>query len=37
MRLLRDTLPVAPRYPRAFDMLVVDEVHTCAPSGSGSC
>jgi len=34
-RLLRDVLPAAPRYPRTFDMLVVDEVHTCAPSGSG--
>ena len=32
MRLLRDVLPVAPKYPRTFDMLVVDEVHTCAPS-----
>ena len=26
----------APRgYPRAFDLLIVDEVHTCAPSGRG--
>ena len=32
MRLLRDVLPIAPKYPRTFDMLVVDEVHTCAPS-----
>ncbi|HEY9474236.1 MAG TPA: DISARM system SNF2-like helicase DrmD, partial [Mycobacteriales bacterium] len=35
MRLLRDVLPSAPRYPRTFDLLVVDEVHTCAPSGRG--
>src|SRR5450755_4196981 len=35
MRLLREVLPVAPKYPRTFDMLVVDEVHTCAPSGHG--
>jgi superfamily II DNA or RNA helicase len=35
MRLLREVLPAAPRYPREFDLLVVDEVHTCAPSGRG--
>jgi superfamily II DNA or RNA helicase len=35
MRLLREVLPAAPKYPRAFDLLVVDEVHTCAPSGRG--
>jgi superfamily II DNA or RNA helicase len=35
MRLLREVLPTAPKYPRTFDMLVVDEVHTCAPSGHG--
>ena len=35
MRLLREVLPIAPKYPRTFDMLVVDEVHTCAPSGRG--
>jgi superfamily II DNA or RNA helicase len=35
MRLLREILPIAPKYPRTFDMLVVDEVHTCAPSGRG--
>ncbi len=35
MRLLREVLPMTPRYPRAFDLLVVDEVHTCAPSGRG--
>lgn len=35
MALLRSILPPTPQYPRAFDLLVVDEVHTCAPSGSG--
>ncbi|MBB4957890.1 DISARM system SNF2-like helicase DrmD [Micromonospora polyrhachis] len=35
MRLLREVLPTTPRYPRAFDLLVVDEIHTCAPSGRG--
>ena len=35
LRLLREVLPTAPRYPREFDLLVVDEVHTCAPSGRG--
>ncbi|MGJ6968626.1 DISARM system SNF2-like helicase DrmD [Streptosporangium sp. G11] len=34
-RLLRDVLPAVPRYPRAFDLLVVDEVHTCAPATRG--
>ena len=35
MRLLREILPSAPRYPRTFDLLVVDEVHTCAPQARG--
>ncbi|GGV42972.1 helicase SNF2 family protein [Actinomadura cremea] len=35
LRLLRDVLPAVPRHPRTFDLLVVDEVHTCAPSGRG--
>ncbi|MCW2905091.1 MAG: helicase [Streptosporangiaceae bacterium] len=35
MRLLREILPPVPSYPRAFDLLVVDEVHTCVPSGNG--
>ncbi|MFD0203851.1 MULTISPECIES: DISARM system SNF2-like helicase DrmD [Saccharothrix] len=35
MRLLNQVLPSAPEYPRKFDLLVVDEVHTCAPSGRG--
>lgn len=34
-RMLREFLPETPGYPRAFDLLVVDEVHTCAPSGRG--
>jgi len=36
MRLLRDVLPVGPpTLPRAFDLLIVDEVHGCAPAGRG--
>ncbi|WP_364710930.1 DISARM system SNF2-like helicase DrmD [Streptomyces ossamyceticus] len=35
LRMLREVLPHVPEYPRAFDLLVVDEVHTCAPSGTG--
>ncbi|MCT4354785.1 DISARM system SNF2-like helicase DrmD [Streptomyces sp. Je 1-79] len=35
LRMLREVLPQIPEYPRAFDLLVVDEVHTCAPSGTG--
>ncbi|MEV7776680.1 DISARM system SNF2-like helicase DrmD [Kitasatospora sp. NPDC088351] len=35
LALLRSILPSVPQYPRTFDLLVVDEVHTCAPSGSG--
>jgi hypothetical protein len=35
MRLLREVLPAVARYPREFDLLVVDEVHTCAPAGRG--
>ncbi|MEW2388317.1 DISARM system SNF2-like helicase DrmD [Streptomyces venezuelae] len=34
-RMLRELLPQVPQYPRKFDLLVVDEVHTCAPSGTG--
>lgn len=34
-RMLREILPDVPRYPRTFDLLVVDEVHTCAPTGTG--
>jgi len=35
MRMLREVLPAAPKYPRTFDLLVVDEVHTCAPQTRG--
>jgi superfamily II DNA or RNA helicase len=37
LRLFRETLPGdgAATYPRKFDMLIVDEAHHCAPSGSG--
>lgn len=37
LRLMREVLPAAgqPSYPRRFDMLLVDEAHNVAPSGSG--
>jgi superfamily II DNA or RNA helicase len=36
MRLLSDVLPAGPpSLPRTFDLLIVDEVHGCAPSGRG--
>jgi hypothetical protein len=35
MRLLRDVLPPVPTYPRAFDLLIVDEAHNVAPAGRG--
>jgi superfamily II DNA or RNA helicase len=35
LRMLRDALPPVPSYPRRFDLLVVDEVHGCAPAGRG--
>ncbi|MBS2964095.1 DISARM system SNF2-like helicase DrmD [Actinocrinis puniceicyclus] len=35
LALLRSILPATPEYPRVFDLMVVDEVHTCAPSGIG--
>jgi hypothetical protein len=36
MRLLGDVLPAGPpSQPRTFDLLIVDEVHGCAPSGRG--
>lgn len=34
IRLLREILPVNTCYPRKFDILVVDEAHNVAPSGS---
>jgi superfamily II DNA or RNA helicase len=35
MSLFREVLPTKVTYPRAFDMLVIDEVHNVAPSGRG--
>lgn len=36
MAKIRDTLPAdATTYPRRFDLLLIDEVHMCAPSGGG--
>jgi superfamily II DNA or RNA helicase len=35
LRMVRDTLPPVPSYPRRFDLLIVDEVHGCAPAGRG--
>ncbi|MBF8187828.1 DEAD/DEAH box helicase [Nonomuraea sp. K274] len=35
LAMLRSILPPVPQYPRTFDLLVIDEVHTCAPSGTG--
>lgn len=34
MRMMQDALPPHPTYPRRFDILVVDEAHNVAPSGS---
>lgn len=36
MRFMRDVLPLMPSYPRKFDLLIVDEAHNVAPSGSGN-
>jgi len=36
LEMLRATLPPDTNaYPRRFDLLIVDEVHQCAPSGNG--
>ena len=37
MRLFRETLPAddQPRYPRPYDLLIIDEAHNVAPSGRG--
>ena len=35
MRLLREVLPPHPAIPRRYDVLIVDEVHNCAPAGAG--
>lgn len=34
-RLLKDALPVEMKYPRKFDILIVDEAHNIAPAGRG--
>jgi superfamily II DNA or RNA helicase len=34
MRLLREALPARPELPRRYDVLIVDEVHNCAPAGA---
>ena len=34
MRMFRDVLPLHPTYPRPFDIVVVDEAHNLAPTGS---
>lgn len=34
MRMMQDALPPHPTYPRRFDILVVDEAHNVAPTGS---
>ena len=36
LRMLREALPTEVSYPRAFDMLVIDEVHNVAPSATES-
>jgi superfamily II DNA or RNA helicase len=36
MRMMRDALPPMPGYPRRFDILVVDEAHNVAPTGSAN-
>jgi superfamily II DNA or RNA helicase len=37
LRMLRDWLPIDRNaYPRKIDLLIVDEVHQCAPSGEGA-
>ncbi len=34
MRLLREALPPHAAIPRRYDVLIVDEVHNCAPAGA---
>jgi superfamily II DNA or RNA helicase len=36
MRFMRDVIPPVPTYPRKFDLLIVDEAHNVAPSGTGN-
>lgn len=35
LRLLREALPSEIAYPRAFDLLIIDEVHNVAPAATG--
>lgn len=35
LRLFTDTLPIQPTYPRTYDVLIVDEAHNVAPTGTG--
>lgn len=35
LRFLKDVIPLQITYPRRFDILVIDEAHNVAPSGSG--
>jgi superfamily II DNA or RNA helicase len=36
LRFMRDAIPPQPSYPRTFDLLIVDEAHNVAPSGTGN-
>lgn len=36
LRLLREIIPAHAKYPRKFDILVIDEAHNVAPSGSSN-
>lgn len=36
LRWMEDALPATPTFPRKFDILIVDEAHNVAPSGSGN-
>ena len=36
LRLLKDVLPLQRTYPRPFDVLIVDEAHNVAPTGSSA-
>ena len=36
LRLLREIIPTNATYPRKFDMMVIDEAHNIAPSGSAN-
>ena len=35
LRLFRESIQNKPKYPRPFDMLILDEAHNVAPSGTG--